>query len=936
MNSPDQQLLNPYRRLRAGCYAMRFSPNTPYRGEDCNADDAERGVCDYEGTLRVVHYNNQGNLALTVDEAEAGKRGWVVYLSGDLYAMDPTEHPFIHKDIPIFPVSDYRFYLQAVGIDERGGDRFDLQLKSRELLSTGQWKEWGIVTLELAWDEAPAGSPGAFDHLTGIVRDPDGNESGRVTLSWVSSYLRRALLEIDQVNGVKAPLDNFSGTELSPLAIDARRTWASVYRKCGWRMEAVLSDQPAEPPSKVWSEPELLEALPALRDSDDVDDEWRYHLFCVGQLADGGRGYTFDSRGVAPPSTLFESVVIAARYPFTDGEAGKLEWGELAGRALEDTPAYFRTAVHEMGHAMRLRHNFTTSGFMATTDAIQQTALTRSAASPRKIDVLGTMEWDFAPDDLERLRHWPDIVVRPGGNGPEAKLPGIDEFRIMPLLGGLDESLQEPQLTLEVSPLAEEFPLGAPVRLELTLTNRGERDFQAPILRFKSGNLGGSVRSPSGDELRFVPLSHNIDDLGLQAVEPGGTTRGAITLLSGPDGPLFPSPGRYSVTVETRVYRDRQFFSLSRSAEVYVAAIVNERQERVADLLLKRKETLLAFAIGGDSLDQGNQAINLAINNRILGPHYAVVRLKRLARGIGKVQGYLCEALEILTAEGDQEPVLTTSELASLIRILLSNDGFAADRHASSSSSKVSISGAVQAELRHICVRIVFGDLSDATIDMMLGGMADALGRKASRKEPLAALSSDSRSYGIAASKALQKLLLGKIGLSVTESKTLGEALLAPRIGFFDAMRAYAKDKSEDSRELIRQAAKEAGLPAEGLTRLISRLKGVAVSYPNLLTLGDLVCAERQLLKAFEEAEIPDGYAHKVLSENLRQNLRRALLTRDMTQYDTAPSPAELKKVPTQSQRKPLKTDDSRIGRKVVVDYKPEARLQRPKKNGKP
>lgn len=108
----------------------------------------------------------------------------------------------------------------------------------------------------------------------------------------------------------------------------------------------------------------------ALRDSNDTDHEWRYHVFCVGKLEDQGRGYQFDTRGTDGTENYFESIVLAAGFEFPDHS----EWGDLKKRRLEETPFYFRVAVHEVGHAMKLEHNDDTCGFMATTDAIKQAA----------------------------------------------------------------------------------------------------------------------------------------------------------------------------------------------------------------------------------------------------------------------------------------------------------------------------------------------------------------------------------------------------------------------------------------------------------------------------------------------------------------------------------------------------------------------------------
>ena len=141
-------------------------------------------------------------------------------------------------------------------------------------------------------------------------------------------------------------------------------------------------------------------------------------------------------------------------------------WGPLVGRRFgEATSSYFRTALHEVGHAMGLQHNVADFGVMNTTDVLARRA-TQPAFPENAL-------WSFAADDRHRLRHLPDPWVRPGG------IPFGQSFESAPIA---DEAAAEAPagLQLHVEPLLEVVPLGAPVRVEFRLSNHGRRRWRDP------------------------------------------------------------------------------------------------------------------------------------------------------------------------------------------------------------------------------------------------------------------------------------------------------------------------------------------------------------------------------------------------------------------------------------------------------------------------
>jgi hypothetical protein len=650
------ELQNPFLSLRAGCYRIHFIPCRPYHSRDDNPDDIERNIREYAGTLRVVHYDaasaQQGRIQIA--DPRTGTASDLIRLSGDLYAITDVDSPPSREIIPIFPIADYRFHLMGKRITELDHGEFKVELASTELRN-GSWLEPTTVSLCLHRSKTSSDSPSDSDALEGTVLDTHGELIGDVKMTWISRYLRRAVLEFDTVEGIQPPRDSQVEVSLDTHSQTARGlcTWETVFNPCGWELSLPAGDQPAEPATKVWAEHELQEAIPALRDSENNDEEWRYHVLCVGELEEGGRGFMFDVRGTQSGGRFVECAVLAAKYRFNGG------WAQYEGKELAQTPLYFRTAVHEVGHSMKLEHNFSTHGFMAPTDSVRLATLEN--ANGNGSDLLAAIEWQFAPDDQERLRHWPDAVVRPAGGAAFLPLQGLDDST--PARPPQFETTSK-DLDLAVIPLRRELPLGAPVRMDLILTNRGTTDFLVPELRIKQGNLSGRVLH---HDLRktFQPVSRLIDDQ-LRTLAPGKSIRGSLSLLRGPEGALFPEPGPYSIIVELDWFNGKRQIHLEQTAQISMLPVIDSKHARVAQRLRDTKDTLASFAIGGDGFAEGNQAINVALTNPVLSPHFAIIRLRRLIRDYGTIPGCMERAIEILGDTSADKVILCASELLRL------------------------------------------------------------------------------------------------------------------------------------------------------------------------------------------------------------------------------------------------------------------------------
>jgi hypothetical protein len=213
----------------------------------------------------------------------------------------------------------------------------------------------------------------------------------------VSEFLRKATIEIDRMPDLELPLNNGAGV-----------TWESVFNGFGWELTVDLSDSDIKKEgSPAWTAAEAHAAMLAHRDYSNLDAEWRYHILVIKQIALEGeqRGWMYDG-DVGFNNVPREGLMLASDYVFPQNEA---RWGALRGvRAGTSAPTYFRTVLHETGHAMGLGHNSRGFFFMMPTDSIADGA-TPDRPFPTNI------AWSYSPDDEHRLRHWPDIVVRPGG-----------------------------------------------------------------------------------------------------------------------------------------------------------------------------------------------------------------------------------------------------------------------------------------------------------------------------------------------------------------------------------------------------------------------------------------------------------------------------------------------------------------------------------------
>ena len=693
------QILNPDGRLRAGCYLICYTPDTPE--SDIIHYDGQRHEFELRAAKRVAE--SLGAAQHVIAQIDLRMFGGSALTSQIPVPKDrPIEEPKVGITdaipIPVFPRDEYRFYLcvKSVPCWSITPAGFNLVLESHSYdCMNGFWYPEGQFIAKMAWQLPPPGYPSNGLHATGQVYELHGGHNGTLTMTWISPFFRRAKLVIHRATEEKLP-----GPQ--------ENKGAEEFKSFDWQLEAQVVEneeyllrngQATEVP---WTRADLLKVMKVIRQSQQPDQLWRYDLLCVPTLIDDLRGITYYQTENSSCGYARELATIAtdATFPENDGTNGDLyNYGRARGEMLKSQPdLFFRTAMHELGHAMGLNHNLAEDGFMMPTNVLARVENQVSATFPGNAKLL------FSSGDMQRLRHWPDVLVRPGTNADGNVLPSIT-VPIFPDPGQDEQPPPRKELARDVFLHATalhdqaEVPLGAPVRIVYELVCRGHEARVPESPSLKSGALSIQVTAPDGSVRTVMPMTNVEDTAALRTIyltppgkdseardsagsPPSDRVIAATTLLGQDERLLFPSPGEYALRLRVtwwdsdRKHKNRgvEYF-VEDETKVMITPPETDEHVEAARLVLGAPELQEVLVRHSDSFPKANKALEKALESKVLGPHFAYMEFRVQADRLLAVDGNLKPAFDVLfnTKEPKakpRKPLLTEPERETAADIL--------------------------------------------------------------------------------------------------------------------------------------------------------------------------------------------------------------------------------------------------------------------------
>ncbi len=603
------------------------------------------------------------------------------FISGDLYKKRtkgikkrskkkaPLLHPNPKKRIPIYPIANYTFYLSVSDIRDATEDspdvKFDFALyefdhihcfsPQQDNTAPSTWRLVGNYTALFTPNTKRGKLFSDNSYANGIILSRSGASAGKIGIMRTSDYLRRAIIEIDKEDYTFFPYHNGSG-----------RDWHDVFNQFGWDVTLLASESKVQKKhDNAWSLGELHQFVMNNRDIANLDRAWCYHLLCVRSLENSSRGIMYDFRigddnSNDPNNIPREGAAIVS--PIVDEKRPP-----ALKKFSEDTAFYFRTALHEVGHAMGLGHNKSGLSFMRPTNHV-----TREADSPKKIN------WNFSVEDQFHLKHLPDIRVRPGGIPYDVlKSNGNSNMPMDSSSHKHEAASSDHGLRIKLEPQLKEYPAGAPIRVNLEIINQSTTANEAEVpsyLQLHSGLMKGMVQAAAEKDdsapMVIQQVLYFADEDSWEKLPASASKIHSFTLLNSGDRLLFSNPGEYKLAIELSwSSNDGRVYRVPANTSITIAPVSSQAEKHT--LLIKEisdtPELFLLLALGGgDHLRKGIRLLNRLLKFPLLAPHYSLLKARQIGNDFFARKGNFKRMYKSVM----QESLMGISEIRDILNLI--------------------------------------------------------------------------------------------------------------------------------------------------------------------------------------------------------------------------------------------------------------------------
>lgn len=521
-------------------------------------------------------------------------------VSADVYKVNNSSDIQRIQTIPVLPIENYESYwsvIDEIRMDTQGPS-ITFDIIEYKYNHTDREFEWGTEEYLKLKTGFLSKNTTTFDVEY---------QSGQVltgTIRKVADFFREATIDIYRVK-----------ESIYPDTPINKNSWHDIFDKVGWSV--AINDRgivKVKNPRRDWTEAELHQQMLEIRKSSILNRQWSYFLFCVPLF----------SGTIQAPGVMFDIDEKENEYPregaAISSEAKLPAISSFPGSIISKIPeAYYRTAIHEVLHAMGLQHrdNMSDNNLLEIT-----TNIIRSAPANFPNNINFDLSEEGESDDRIYLKHSPDSLVRSGMSRFEALTSNTPLSQSVPvnITKFISLNIKESGLTI---------PFGAPVRVEFSIDNPGDKEGVMRIpesLSLKSTNMTVEIER-NGDKGYVSSLVKRLDsdNVKLISLQPGESKVGSVTLIHDQTGPIYTQVASYNLTLSLQWSDGEQFYAAKGEASINVVPVKTTSSESRVLNLISRKDLLRGIAIGG-RLQLGT--IKKLCGYKILGPYYRYFLIK--------------------------------------------------------------------------------------------------------------------------------------------------------------------------------------------------------------------------------------------------------------------------------------------------------------------